>query len=703
MKKSISLLALILVLLTMLLPSFAEEVLPVTAIPSVLKRDTRLIGKNPDGSFPGNPAVPGFSPTTGLPAGSDLYVPILVQIDNNIGALPQWGLASADIMYELPIAGSGLTRLTAFFADKHPQEAGPVRSARVMHADVREEWDALLVHYGEQTAAGSNFRQAIRDYGVTSKGLEIDGIGNKYAAQFPRVMYHRAPHNVSVQVRFFYDLMVQSGYKFPLRPFKFGDGADNGGVSAMKIEIIHKKNLTTSSTFLYDMNTKSYLRFTQKGLYTDLLAPEAQLSYSNIIVQRTKLDFNRHSSNPILPDVVGTGAADIFIGGKYIAGAWARYSAQTRTVFFDEKGNEITLQPGRTWIVMTDENTALTYESEYSADTQAYYAATGSFPTHKPLMLNDRGDEVRALKQRLFELGYFRTNKFNNQYQESTADAVRKYETDVGLTPDGIADSLTLAVMYGDIVMSGMTGKWELPKADPAFLVNSDGEPTPEGSLATEVPAATPAPIPPTEEPDAILAPKETGTVMPEVTPASEAEPTAEGTETPLETKGDQPMGEEQPLSEEGTETPVMALIRTGNNGTLNMRREASKDSRLVTRIPNGSLVQITEAGDTWTKVVFEGLEGYVMSEYLDSNVSEVTALQDFTPLTIGDAGPEVTRLKQRFYELGYFRGTSFNDQFIKSTADTVMRFERRNGLKADGIADEEMQRLLYSPQAKRP
>ncbi|HSK68674.1 MAG TPA: DUF3048 domain-containing protein, partial [Candidatus Limnocylindria bacterium] len=351
--KKLVLLSLLLVLAAS--AAFAQEAPAATAIKSVLQRDVKPQGRNADGSFDANPAVPGMSPTTGLPVGTQPYVPILMQIDNNFGALPHWGVLHADIMYELPVAGGGLTRLTALFSDRHPSQAGPVRSARLMHADLREEWDALFIHFGEQTTEGSNFQQAVRDYGANKKGLVIDGIGNKYASYFTRTRYHGAPHNVSVDLKGFFDLMVQGGYQFPLRPFLFEDGVTPAGPDAVKISVIHKENEATAATYLYDVNRREYLRFTGKGIYQDLLSPQETLAYANVIVQRTKLAFNRRSSNPLLPEVVGSGAADIFIGGKYVAGAWSRATAQSRTVFLDAQGKEIVLQPGRTWIVITNE------------------------------------------------------------------------------------------------------------------------------------------------------------------------------------------------------------------------------------------------------------------------------------------------------------------------------------------------------------
>ena len=88
--------------------------------------------------LPENPVIPGESPVTGLPISEQKYIPILVQIDNNLAAIPQWGIADADIMYELPIQGGGWTRLTALFSDKYTAETGPIRSARVMNEDLRE-------------------------------------------------------------------------------------------------------------------------------------------------------------------------------------------------------------------------------------------------------------------------------------------------------------------------------------------------------------------------------------------------------------------------------------------------------------------------------------------------------------------------------------------------------------------------------------
>lgn len=71
-----------------------------------------------------------------------------------------------------------------------------------------------------------------------------------------------------------------------------------------------------------------------------------------------------------------------------------------------------------------------------------------------------------------------------------------------------------------------------------------------------------------------------------------------------------------------------------------------------------------------------------------------------YAELTIGSQGKEVLAMKQRFFELGYFRTDKYNDQYSQNTADTVKQFEKNNGLKVDGVADAVMLGLLFSERA---
>ncbi len=69
----------------------------------------------------------------------------------------------------MPIHGLSLTRLMALFAYSHPKAAGPVRSGRVLHAEMREEWDAGWAFVGVQTKPGTNVNDVIRELGLKKK------------------------------------------------------------------------------------------------------------------------------------------------------------------------------------------------------------------------------------------------------------------------------------------------------------------------------------------------------------------------------------------------------------------------------------------------------------------------------------------------------------------------------------------------------
>ena len=143
---------------------------------------------------------------------------------------------------------------------------------------------------------------------------------------------HKPPHHHSVHVQ---ELVEYArGYEFPERPFLFTDELPTAGDAATSISLVYggnKKNYTNSA-FTYDAATNLYARTRQDKPYVDQNNPDQALAFSNVIVQWTDLSFNGAASAPILREV-GTGNADIFMGGRHIAGVWVRKDVTSRTVF----------------------------------------------------------------------------------------------------------------------------------------------------------------------------------------------------------------------------------------------------------------------------------------------------------------------------------------------------------------------------------
>lgn len=338
-------------------------ILPTIALAQTTIDPTAKRGITPARGLPNNPAIPGESMTTGLPTDAP-YVPILVNIDNVQGAWPQWGIKDADIIYEMPIHGLSLTRLMGLFAYVHPEEVGPTRSGRVMHVEMREEWDAAWVYVGVQRKEGSDVNQVLRKLEVRQKdvNLLIDGSTGKNAKYFKTMKGYRNPHNHSVNLAKV-KADVQA-YAFPQRPFLFTDELPTAGVPASKIALRYGTdgNSYTNSDYTYDAATNQYSRYRQNKPYADRDMRDVPLTFSNVIVQWTDLKFNGAANAPLLTEV-GEGNADIFTGGRYIPGYWVRESLESRTVFYDADGKEIKLQRGKTFInITTSRSTKLSYE-----------------------------------------------------------------------------------------------------------------------------------------------------------------------------------------------------------------------------------------------------------------------------------------------------------------------------------------------------
>ena len=73
-----------------------------------------------------------------------------------------------------------------------------------------------------------------------------------------------------------------------------------------------------------------------------------------------------------------------------------------------------------------------------------------------------------------------------------------------------------------------------------------------------------------------------------------------------------------------------------------------------------------------------------------------------YQPLSQGDKGPEVLRMKQRLQELSYFKkNAEMSSSYNETCAERVKQFQEANGLPATGEADEITLAVLFSENAK--
>ena len=292
-----------------------------------------------------------LSPTTGLPT-SKAYTPFAVQLDNAGGARPQMGLAQADVIYESEIQDGGYTRYTALFNDNLPEIAEPVRSARMMHADIATDWNATLIHYGGQNLAGTS----VYDYFNKYELPHIDGIGVG-GGLFYRDSKRNGPHNVICKLQdvaeaYARDVEVKSPLRFS------ADNFTQQGEDITNIEIVYKTGYKPG--FSFNAEDGLYYRFYEREQQLDGTTGEP-LTCSNIIIMYAEYTYYQWDDVRPIVGLIGTkNLATYFINGKCFEGYWRRESMDSATEYFDASGNPVLFKPGQTYIQILREGKKVT-------------------------------------------------------------------------------------------------------------------------------------------------------------------------------------------------------------------------------------------------------------------------------------------------------------------------------------------------------
>lgn len=337
-------------------------------------------------SYELNKTPVGYSPTTGrklsdyvnMPEGyagyaiTGRYMPMLVQIDNTVGGTGSrapWGTEYVDIVYETPLYETGITRLSFLYSDVLPDYVGPVRSTRVQHAWLREEWDCGFCYYGQQEYNLTNVPEQFMKYGASTKGVLFSGTvgsGKAWKRYYTRhdglVKVHSWGANIAAM-----STLIPEDHRAASHAFAFTDSIPD---TDDKASLIHVDwgNDNYSSLLEYDEDEKCWYRYLTADeknpvLYTDLDTGKA-INFNNVIVQFIECRYV--SADAPLPEMTGTGNADFFIAGNHYSGLWKRDSIQERTVFIGPDGKEMKFMPGRTLIITIDagnRNRYVSYES----------------------------------------------------------------------------------------------------------------------------------------------------------------------------------------------------------------------------------------------------------------------------------------------------------------------------------------------------
>ena len=273
--------------------------------------------------------------------------PIAVVINNLPVALPQSGISQADIIYEV-LAEGGITRLIAIFTNTTADKVGPIRSTREYFAQLVANHNAVLVHHGG-SQTGYN---AISTLGLQNlDGMVLEGSyfwRDQERVHSPGMREHSSYTNQEnihsyMESRGF-SLENNTDYLFNFyEEFTLPQGR-------LVNEIVLPFSNFQMSTFIFDEQSRLFYRYQRGAPHMDEYT-DTQIAVANIIVQQVPK--NVIAGDPegrMNVNLIGSGTGYFATNGIFTPITWQKTSANSPTVFLDQNGRPLTLNPGQTWI-----------------------------------------------------------------------------------------------------------------------------------------------------------------------------------------------------------------------------------------------------------------------------------------------------------------------------------------------------------------
>ena len=318
--------------------------------------------------------------------------------------------------------------------------------------------------------------------------------------------------------------------------------------------------------------------------------------------------------------------------------------------------------------------------------------ANAAATTTTGLKSGDKGPEVKALQERLMELGYY-NSVIDSQYGAKTVAAVKAFQKKNGLTADGVAGTATLkklnstsAVKANTTTTTQSTG---LKSGDKGPEVKALQERLKElgyynSVIDSQYGAKTIAAVKAFQKKNGL---------------------TADG------------VANAATLKKLNSSSAIKATTTTTSTTTLKSGAKGDAVKELQQRLKALGYYNSVIDGDYGYKTVAavkafqkkngltaDGVAGASTLKKLNSTSAikantTTTTTTTTTGLKSGDQGPEVKKLQERLKELGYYTSV-IDSQYGSKTIAAVKAFQKKNGLTADGVAGTATLKKLNSSSA---
>ncbi len=290
-----------------------------------------------------------YNPLTGeYDMASDLVGkrPIAVSVNNIVDCLPQYGIADADIIYEIETEG-GITRLMAVYSDlRSIEKIGSVRSLRDQFMQCVYPFDTIIVHIGSSVYA----KKYMSMYNYQT--IDADRVLSVFFTDQSRVGIYDSEHTKFTSGASIYEAIDSLGFEtdsyneYPA--FNFVSPEETVvPTSGVANTVNYDFSPGYDGDFRYDEATGKYLKWQHGDQHMDA-ATGTQLAFDNLFIVLAPIEVI-DSVGCVEVNYEAGGTAYYISQGHYQELTWSKPSWSSNFSFtVVETGEELQVNTGTT-------------------------------------------------------------------------------------------------------------------------------------------------------------------------------------------------------------------------------------------------------------------------------------------------------------------------------------------------------------------
>lgn len=299
------------------------------------------------------------NPLTGewIDASLENQRPIAVMIDDEKTALPHFGVSEADIIYEMmnSTQNDGVTRFMAMFKDYEPvKQIGSIRSTRPTNLQTVPEWNAVLCHDGGPFYNDAFYKNPFVDRFSGTFSRVDNGKAREFTEYCLTGDIDKNFKNTGFD-REYNEYYMGEHYKFATRANPNTLDQYSSAQTAKKITLPFHHN---NPWLEYNEDEGVYYYFQYGGKEVDAGNGNKQVCFKNLLIQGARLEKLDDHGYMILHTNDSDYSADekregwYVTNGKAIKVTWSKLDDMNPTRYFDENGEEIKINVGKTYVAI---------------------------------------------------------------------------------------------------------------------------------------------------------------------------------------------------------------------------------------------------------------------------------------------------------------------------------------------------------------